>query len=239
MYHTIEKQREATLWSFIVAKSDMDASNTYSLAERQDMLAGLGGERDGDLLHFKTPKRTWDDTSHKEIIKDAGITVPNDTEIYWSAMNGYPYASGEEGNHIFPSFDGADSSFCTISIGECFGRPGFFENDDLAEGETTLNPEEVLKRVAFGKIKCGDCLIGALLSQSGERGFEAFLPDQKDHKRPSKIDTRKELAVIGGWNKHWQDTDFAIKKVVPKGWNRRDFAVRLIQRYTFSYGKSP
>ena len=96
LYHTIEKQREATLWSFIVAKSDVDGSNAYSLSERQKMLTDLGGERDGDHLRFNVPKRTWNDATHKEIIKHAGITVPNETEIYWSAMNGYPYVSGEE-----------------------------------------------------------------------------------------------------------------------------------------------
>jgi len=201
------------------------------------MLADLDGERDGDLLHFKTPSRTWDDKSHKDIIKKAGITVPNETTLYWSAMNGYPYVSGEEGNHVFPNYDGANPNFCTISIGECFGRSGFFDDDTVSKEETTLNPEELLKRVAFDKVKCGDCMIGALLSQSGKRGFEAFLPEQKDHTKSSKVDTQQEVTVIGGWNKHWQDTEFAIKKVVPKGWNRRDFAVRLIQRYTFSYGK--
>lgn len=238
MYYTIEKQREATLWSFIVAKSDTDASNTYSLGERQDMLASLGGEREGDLLHFKTPGRTWDDTSHKEILRKAGISVPNDTEIYWSAMNGYPYVPGHKRHQVFPKYDGIGKRFCTVSIRECFGREGFFDNDQHPDTEATLNPEELLRRVAFNNIQCGDCLIGALLSQSGKRGFKAFLPEKKDHERPSKINTRNELAVISGWNKQWQDTEFAINKVVPKSWNRRDFAVRLIQRYAYSYGES-
>lgn len=197
------------------------------------MLADLGGERDGDLIRFKTPKRIWNDAKHKEILHNAGVTVPNETELYWSAMNGYPYVSGEEGNHIFPNYDGARPDFCAVSIGDCFGRPGFFDDDD----EETLNPEELLKRVAFDKIKCGDCLIGALLAQSGERGLEAFLPEKTTQGPISKIYTRQHVALIGGWDKHWQATEFAVRKVVPKGWNRRDFAVRLIQRYTFSFGK--
>lgn len=238
MYHTIEKQREATLWSFIIAKSDVDASNSYSLSERRKMLADLGGQRDGQSLRFQTPKRAWNDEAHKEVIQSAGITAPNETRLYWTATNGYPYVSGEEGNHIFPTYDGTKPDFCTINIDECFGRSGFFDNDDQTDGQTTLKPDELLRRVAFDKIKCGDCLIAALLSRSGEKGFEAFLPEKNDHTSPSRLDTRQELAVIGGWNKQWQDTEFAIKKVVPKGWNRRDFAVRLIQRYTFSYGES-
>lgn len=201
------------------------------------MLTDLGGERDGDHLRFNIPKRTWSDAAHKEIIKSAGITVPNETEIYWSAMNGYPYVSGEEGNHIFPNYDGSNSAFCTVSIGECFGRPGFFDTDK-EELEPTLSPEELLKRVAFDDVKCGDCLIAALLARSGERGFEAFLPEKTDHPRASKVDTQRNIAVIGGRSKNWQGAEFAVKKVVPKGWNRRDFAVRLIQRYTFSYGES-
>lgn len=233
MYYIIEKQREATLWSFVVARSDADASNSYRLSERQKMFEDLGGEREGDVIRFWAPKRTWSDAAHKEVIQRAGITVPNETQLYWTAMNGYPYVSGEEGNHVFPNYDGAKPDFCTINIGECFGRPGFFDDDS----GPTLNPEEALKRVAFDKIKCGDCLIAALLAKSGERGFDAFLPDKETHRKPSKVNTQKEVALIGGWNKHWNDTGFAIRKVVPSGWNRRDFAVRLIQRYTFSFGQ--
>lgn len=238
MYYIIEKQREATLWSFLVAKSDIDGDNSYSLSERQTMLSNLGGARDGDLLHFRSPRRTWDDSAHKQIIEDAGITVPNETQLYWTAANGYPYVSGEEGNHVFPAYDGANDNFCTVSINECFGRPGFFD-DDSEEEMSTFTPEDLMKHASFARHKCGDCLIAALLSKSGSRGFEAFLPDPKADKHDSSIDTQTRVTLIGGWDKAWQNATYKLKETVSKEWNRRDFAVRLIQRYTFAFGETP
>jgi hypothetical protein len=235
MYYIIEKQREATLWSFIVARSDVDGSGSYTLAERQTMLANLGGTRDGDIIRFPTPKRSWSDKAHKKVISEAGITVPTETQLYWSAANGYPYVSGEEGNSIFPKYDGSRQDFCAVSIDVCFGRPGFFDDD--VEEEENFTPDQLMKRVAFERIKCGDCLIAALLARSGDRGFEAFLPEASKHSNPSTLDTQHTVPLIGGWNKTWEGTEFSLNKVVSKDWNRRDFAVRLIQRYTYTFGE--
>ncbi|KPV78673.1 uncharacterized protein RHOBADRAFT_41217 [Rhodotorula graminis WP1] len=45
-HYTIEKHREALLWSFLVARSDLDRSGTYSHAERRALLSSLGHELD-------------------------------------------------------------------------------------------------------------------------------------------------------------------------------------------------
>jgi len=242
MYYTIEKQREALLWSYLMVRSDEDLSGSYSHRERQDLLKSLGGRREGDKLIFQTPVRPMNTERHTDLLTNAGSALPNSTNFIWSSYSAYPYVSKEAGGGLYPDYSEArqKEDFCTINIEQCFLAADFFERSDRSG---TFSSEEIFKNVAFKQPQqCGDCLVAALLRQSGQKGFEAFLP--RDQGQGNDAFTRTEVPQLGMSDSTWQDTNFGAKAAMGRGWlgnrwQKRDFCVRLIQRYSWTIGQSP
>lgn len=106
---------------------------------------------------------------------------------------------------------------CALDILDCFGDEFVVVKDGLDVGV-----EEVFKRVAFEKPRCGDCIIANLLAQSGTRGFEAFLPNV------SSSEGEESLSMAKTWKDAQYDT---------AGGRRR--AVSLLQRYSYAIGTPP
>lgn len=245
MYYTIEKQREALLWSFFVTRSDKDLSGSYLYDERQAMLESLGGRRDGTRLVFKTPVRPTSAQSHNELLERSGTTPPAATEFAWSSQISYPYISKELDNetHIYPDFGESrqEEDFCAVSIQECFLDETFFDRQD--DG-STISTEDIFKHVAFQEPKkCGDCIMAALLRQSGPTGFDAFLPPQQTvPSEQSDARTRETPPLLAMDGRTWHETDFSLKNALGQEgpaytWDARSFSVRLIQRYSWTLGE--
>ena len=237
LYYIIEKQREALLWSFLIARNDPDNSSIYSHAERQALFADLQAKRDGDLLRFRSPIRQFTNSQmYRDTMQNAGSSLPNFTEYIWSSANAYPYVSGEGGNHVYPDYQhDSRPDYCTISVDECFGRADFFDEDMHEE----MDAMKTFGNIAFEHLKCGDCIMAGLLAASGDKGFEAFLPPVSNN-QPDPYLTQSVVPELGGWNKSWQDLDYSRLRALetPYGeWDARDFCVRLIQRYSFAFGK--
>ncbi|KAJ7717069.1 hypothetical protein DFH07DRAFT_347232 [Mycena maculata] len=146
-WYTIEKHREALLYSFIMLRVDANADGVFSPAERRNLIDGLAsGEvtvqlREGGSAHVIARN-----------FERAGLAPPKETEYSWLSSDGYP---------LIRTFRRESSVYCTIDIDNCFPRG---------------SPLEVFKRVAFKLPECGDCLIAHLINKSGPEGLSAFLP---------------------------------------------------------------
>ncbi|KAJ7123056.1 hypothetical protein C8R44DRAFT_876248 [Mycena epipterygia] len=154
-WYTIEKHREALLYSFIVLRADTDSDGVFSPAERQTLMDGLGSGkipiqlREGGSSHYIELN-----------LMRAGLASPKETHYEWLSSDGYPLVrTVREGS----------SAHCAIDVDLCFA-PG--------------TPIELFKRVAFEKPDCGDCLIAHLINRSGPQGLAAFLPPPKAPSAP-------------------------------------------------------
>jgi hypothetical protein len=233
LYH-IEKHREALLWSYLVARADKDGNGRYSYEERLDMRVDLRSTRREDKLYIRMPTRpsTSDASQHAGNLQDAGIAPPKDTVYKWTSTQGYPYIGNM--HTLYPKLDGRKAEFCSMVLDRCFGSRDFFS----APEEDVLDSQQLFKTMAFLHPSCGDCLIGALLTSTGEKGLESFLPARKVARSRSQQDTgRTSVPFIGGYTKDWQEADFSLATALQGGWTRRDFAVRLIQRYAYVLGE--
>ena len=147
-------------------------------------------------------------------------------------MNGYAYQSRR--GVAYPVLDGSNSVFCTVNVTTCFGRADFFDSDI----PQTAPVQWIFKNVAFAQPRCGDCIIAAALSASGETGLEAFLPpsSQPDD---AAYHTPAGVPYIGDFGTDWRLMDFSLKtSSLAEGGTLRDYALRLIQRYSYILGEA-
>ncbi|KAF8211706.1 hypothetical protein K438DRAFT_1807754 [Mycena galopus ATCC 62051] len=111
---------------------------------------------------------------------------------------------------VKPNPEDTSVRHCTIDIDMCFPS-------------SLSSSLDVFKRVAFEQLQCGDCLIAHLINKSGPTGLGAFLPPP---------DAPRTLSQTPSLAKSWQNTRFFSGM-------GREYAVNLIQRYTYVVGNSP
>ena len=216
-----------------MARSDVDGSGTYSLPERETMLANLGERRSEDRLGFRVPDRPSPFGTYAVDFGKAGLETPRETDHKWSSKDGYFYMGGL--HRLFPKMDGRLSYFCKISVPLCFGSGDFFDKWQ----EDGLSSQWLFKNMAFDNPRCGDCIIAGLVTASGTKGLEAFLPP-KDHLMQHFLNThgdgRVDVPYMGKLSTSWRDLDFSLMEVLGASWTPRDFVVRSIQRYSYVIG---
>lgn len=239
-YYMIEKHREALLWSFLVAAADEDGSGSYSYEERANMRQKIRATTKNGYLHVDEPDRpgTYNRAAYySDRLEDAHTKRPKETVYVWSSQDGYPFLGPAK--KTFRELTGVQTSFCHMPVERCFGHRDFFDEESSGEATFTrhLSPEELFKNMAFRNTGCGDCLIASLLSASGSHGLSAFLPEAEPiyrRQRPSIDQT--EVPVIGNMSRDWESADFSLATSLRGEWQARDFAVRLLQRYSYTLG---
>ncbi|KZP14786.1 hypothetical protein FIBSPDRAFT_959374 [Athelia psychrophila] len=117
---------------------------------------------------------------------------------------------------------------CILDLEECFGG----EFLDLDGGEVGV--EATMKRIAFEKPRCGDCVVSRVLALSGPRGLSAFLPpaDPEADAAWTATVARGEAAVALSLAPRWEHASFPSV-------GGRARALQLLQRYTHTLGDSP
>ncbi|GAA5892552.1 hypothetical protein JCM6882_005645 [Rhodosporidiobolus microsporus] len=249
--YTIEKHREALLWSFLIARCDTDRSGTYSPSERHFLLASLGQtpSSDSSSLRLSVPlPRRASLSSFSSSRAFGGLPEPNQTTIECSSADGYALIGTDEGMTDFPALKGGWSSFssselpdgqttdpvCTLDLPSCFGN-AFLSPSSL--DELPISP--IFCRIALEKPQCGDCLVTLLMGKSGEKGVEAFLPPRADgDEEADETEGAVEAEAIGLGGTKWGEVDFARGLEGRKGSLRRR-ASTLIHRYAYTIGSSP
>ena len=139
---------------------------------------------------------------------------------------------------------------CTFRFSQCLPAD-FFDSDE------PLDAESMFRHLTFVEPDCGDCLISALVTMSGERGLEAFFPDSEMIYRPPPPSAAEKPAE---WQREepmlpltstWQEGNFSIASVVKVGqefWagarprgdggvNLRQWCMKLLSRYAYVLGE--
>lgn len=197
------------LWSFFIARSDVDASGTYSPAERRSILAAFGHSSPTSPRGIDVPHalRT---SSAEAATRNAQLGLPNplETVFQFTSHDGYAYTN----THMAPGSARGDKPIwpvtadesrragpvCTLQLEFCFGR-AFLEDDHYE-----MSVADVFRQIAYDKPQCGDCIIALLVSKSGPKGLEAFLPPPDEQAR-SEPEADGEPAAIGLSSKKWRD----------------------------------
>ncbi|GAA5926996.1 hypothetical protein JCM3775_007099 [Rhodotorula graminis] len=263
-HYTIEKHREALLWSFIVARSDLDRSGTYSHAERRALLSSLGHELDSPssshILQVDPPRRrTLVDLPRRHDQVD--LPNPLETTLDFSSHDGYAFLGLDRTASIprtstWPSF-AVDSSMssspsaspsppvCTLDLVDCFG------DDFLSLASTGISSvTQTFRRIAFDKPQCGDCIIVLLVGKSGEAGLESFLPpaSEGDGAFADEASMGEQQAealrpqAVGLESTDWRTIDFSRGLEDEEQGRKPSLRAKcaaLIHRYSYTLGSSP
>ncbi|GAA6043535.1 hypothetical protein JCM8097_001208 [Rhodosporidiobolus ruineniae] len=245
-HYTIEKHREALLWSYLVARFDLDSDGFLSSSERRlllsHLLANTTMDESPDSFYASTPLRT-SLSSLSSSSSSAGLPSPKETTFDFLSSDGYAHFAGDDTYDetvprwsSWPSFQaGSDNGQgfpCAFSVGRCLGAEFVDVDKDL---ETSTS--ELLKRVAFRYPDCGDCLVVHLVQKSGEAGLEAFLPPSRVGMEDEEPDDELDVEVVGLEGSTWDEVEYLPPAKSASA--RRRQALSLIQRYAYSIGSSP
>lgn len=218
--YVVEKHREALLWAFFVTKADVNHDGVFSVAERDGILRMLGCEEPGRKVMRPARSSLVDLSAGYAAHK---LSPPAQTTLRFSSLDGYAYdelRSSSSSRGGWPTFDDSrPSDACEIArdcFSEAFWVPGGGGEADVVG---------TLKRVAFERPRCGDCVIRALVSSSGTRGLEAFLPPLEDGGDEAAPGAPIALQAT------YETAEFKPAS--------RSQAISLIARYSYVVGDSP
>ena len=160
-HYTMERFREALLWSYITIRMDTREDNYLDWPARQRILAeireGKTNIEDGKVrerMFFKVP----------QLLRKAGLEPPKvNIDILWTSLDG-PVSIMEAKCEDF------DPDQC---MAEGFSSPA----SDAHFKNPTFSTSSVFDRLARQNTHCGDCFIKSLLNRA-TKGLEPMLPDK-------------------------------------------------------------
>ncbi|WWC68006.1 uncharacterized protein I206_101925 [Kwoniella pini CBS 10737] len=238
----IERWREALLWSWIVAKighknegwnneSRLDLINLLKITDEHIM----GNQK--LLIQRREDRKTLSDSS--EFDNQVNWQGPKATTYQFSSLDGHLNLLSDEPNRR-----------CLFSLEQCLPQNFFIDP------KVSYTSEEIFKQMTFAEPSCGDCLIHALINESGERGIEAFLPSPEQIFKPTNNQINHEwtsLEPILPLTNSWEKSNFSIENNVLENqdiWSgslkRKDgnielrrWVIKLLSRYNYVFGSTP
>ncbi|KIJ52435.1 hypothetical protein M422DRAFT_64923 [Sphaerobolus stellatus SS14] len=241
--HTlVERWREALLWSWAVGKHG-GLDDEWDDERKRQAWIDLGGKPgENEIMVVMKPRSSTNEDIVEDTLLNAGQPPSGKTSYEFVSGDGYPYGYYDEKHKgVWPNFgeDYDEGDLCTIKFDRCLDWPGIH----TASGFFT--------HVAFKEnIECGDCIIDALRSQSGEAGLSAFLPDPSrmawvydapdpglQKAQTDALGTTPHLPLVSDWKKG----DFTLRTafMASPEKNVRKWTLRLLERYRFVIGQTP
>lgn len=241
-YYTIEKHREALLWSYFIARMDSRRHGHYSAEDRAALGRELGiSIQEGQLIVSRPHRPSYEGEPADTLLKAAHLTPAARTPYQFSSMNGYAFMPLGQPSSTWPDLDAGTVTpekpwqVCNISLALCFGTEDYFKPKYVGD----VTSQTLFKRMTFDHPECGDCAIASLLSRSPV-GLSPFLPASHGASASSPFDPKHSTTpppLLGSWAKSWEATDFNIQAVLEdSGWNLREYVVRMLQRYSYAIG---
>ncbi|KAG9092897.1 hypothetical protein FS749_015347, partial [Ceratobasidium sp. UAMH 11750] len=244
---TVERHREALLWSWVVARIGGD-DDEWGPAQLAQAWRELGGAAESDSVNVRRGARTtlYEDRV-MSVLDSTGDPAIGRSQYAYVSRDGYPYTGlGRFGWKHWPVFQPSrnqgqpgmysdPAARCTISRSECLG----------ADNSRIRGASGVFTRLAFEVSRCGDCIITALVAASGPLGFSAFLPE------PDRVWTRWKESVGASETvaphlplvADYRAANFTLASVLAVSRNDRgsvrDWAMELIARYRFTIAITP
>lgn len=167
-HYTMERHREALLWSYIMLRSDTDDDGYLSWQERERILLDIAEGMDNEppeLFRHRIYYRVG------ESLSTAGLEPPQvNTDIIWTSLDGPMMIK--------------DLDCDTYDADDCLG-PGFsVAASDASARSPVFHTAAIFDRVARETPRCGDCLIKLVLNRR-RSGLGPLLPHatKKAHQR--------------------------------------------------------
>ncbi|QRV88871.1 exopolysaccharide phosphotransferase [Ceratobasidium sp. AG-Ba] len=244
---TVERHREALLWSWVVARIGGD-DDEWGPAQSEQAWRELGGAPKSDSVDVRRAARTtlYEDRVMGTLDSTGDATIGRSQYAYVS-RDGYPYTSlGRFGWKTWPVFQPSrnqdqpgmysdPAARCTISRTECLDV-----HDSRIRGASGI-----FKQIAFDVSRCGDCIVTALVAASGPLGFSAFLPEQdrKWTRWKDAVGASETVAPHLPLVADYRAANFTLESVLAVSKNDkgsvRDWAMELIARYRFTIAITP
>jgi len=175
-HYTVERHREALLWSYIMQKSDRDGDGYMTWSERttilQDIAKGIAVESENstrDKIYEEVPT----------LLRENGLEAPKvNQQILWTSLDGPVMIR--------------DLDCSEFDADQCLA-PGFASSvPDQNYANPLFSAATIFDRVSRQEPRCGDCLLKLLLNQV-KRGVEPLLPNVREHdKRETVIKALKK-----------------------------------------------
>ncbi|KAF2273712.1 uncharacterized protein EI97DRAFT_403857 [Westerdykella ornata] len=169
-HYTMERHREALLWSYIMLRSDHDDDGYLDWSERQKILRELGEGMSNDTPELFRQRMYYQVASSLE---QAGIQPPMvNNDILWTSLDGPAMIQGLDCD----AFD----------VEDCLA-PGFsLASSDAEARSPVFSTATIFDRVTRGSPRCGDCLIKLILNRR-RAGLGPLLPHHQKKAEQRKI----------------------------------------------------
>lgn len=161
-HYTIERHREALLWSYLMIRSDPDRDGYLNWQERQAIISDL---EEGLANEGRTSFRKRMYYYVAKSLDDAGLEAPKvNVETTWTSLDGPATI--------------ANIDCFEFNVNECLA-PGFSSPtwDDRSDNPV-FSTAAIFDRVARQDPQCGDCLTKLLLNRV-EQGLSPLLPHRE------------------------------------------------------------
>ncbi|KAH8159723.1 hypothetical protein CIB48_g8514 [Xylaria polymorpha] len=169
-HYSIERFREALIWSFVALRSDANSDGYLDYRERSQLLAAIElgqqqqfGKEDSATAAPPVPIHIRDRMYLKvaQLLQQAGLQPPNvNVNVLWTALDGPDTIRKVK----------CDSFSIDKCLGDSFASP--------LSDETSRNPDfaasNVFARLSHAHPSCGDCLLKFALA-AVPRGLEPLL----------------------------------------------------------------
>jgi hypothetical protein len=158
-HYTMERHREALLWSYIMLRSDIDRNGNLGWDERQVIMKDL---EEGMTKEGETGFRKRMFYHMNEHLEEAGLESPKvNIDVQWTSLDG-PAAI-------------KDIECFEFNVNECLA-PGFSTpSSDEKHSNYVFSTASIFDRVARQHPKCGDCLLKLILNRV-DKGIAPLLP---------------------------------------------------------------
>ncbi|KAI9729520.1 MAG: Xanthine phosphoribosyltransferase 1 [Claussenomyces sp. TS43310] len=158
-HYTIERHREALLWSYIMLRADANSDGNLDWTERQAVMADLdeGLSRESNATYRVRQSYRVD-----EALESAGLERPKvNLDTLWTSLDGPSTI-----HHIHcPEF----------KVNECLATGFSTQSSDEFHVNPVFSSASIFERVTRQIPSCGDCLLKLILNRV-ESGLEPLLP---------------------------------------------------------------
>ncbi|KAF2123950.1 hypothetical protein P153DRAFT_351535 [Dothidotthia symphoricarpi CBS 119687] len=171
MFHyTMERHREALLWSYLMLRSDKNEDGYLSWPERKVILGHLVEGMSNESPEVYRRREYYRVSDHLE---EAGLEPPKvNTDILWTSLDGPVMIKDLD-------CDAFDTEDCLA--------PGFsMASADAQARSPVFSSAAIFNRVARESPRCGDCLIKLLLNRQ-RAGLAPLLPLAKKPKQRETV----------------------------------------------------
>lgn len=175
-HYTMERHREALLWSYIMVRSDLNGDGHLDWEERQLIMDDIeeGMSKEGQTT-FR--KRMFYEMAEK--LEEVGLEAPKvNIDVTWTSLDGPQAIQNLE------CFE--------FNVNECLA-PGFSTStSDAHHTNPVFSTASIFDFAARQHPKCGDCLLKLILNRA-EKGLEPLLPD------PVTQAEMRQVAIKAAW----------------------------------------